>query len=130
MCTGRGPLQAHHPDLRDVLQHTLYLAPDAVRVDVLDGVVTLRGEVRRKTTLPVVLRLCRTVDGVVAVHNQLRYTFDDTGEVEPAPRCTAFCNRKRVPVGPVRATSARTMLAAPGRIDSPVPGDAPLRGRP
>ena len=70
--------------VHDVLQHTLYLAPDAVRVDVLDGVVTLRGEVQRKSTLPIVLRLCRTVDGVVAVHNQLRYTFDDAGEVEPA----------------------------------------------
>ena len=70
----------------DVLQHTLHLAPDAVQVDVQDGIVTLRGEVRRKSTLPVVLRLCRTVDGVVAVHNQLRYAFDDAGEVEPATR--------------------------------------------
>ena len=57
--------------VHDVLEHTLRLAPGAVRVEVLDGVVTLRGDVARAGTLPVVLRLCRTVDGVVAVHDRI-----------------------------------------------------------
>jgi CBS-domain-containing membrane protein len=71
--------------VHDVLQRTLSLAPDAVRVDVLDGVVTLRGAVHLKSTLPVVLRLCRTVDGVVAIHDQLRYTLDDgRTDLEPS----------------------------------------------
>ncbi|MHA6764956.1 CBS domain-containing protein [Streptacidiphilus sp. PAMC 29251] len=68
----------------EVLQQTLHLAADAVRVEVLDGVVTLHGEVRRRSTLPVVLRLCRTVDGVVAVHSLLQHTLDDGADAEPA----------------------------------------------
>ena len=57
--------------VHDVLERTLFFAPDAVHVQVLDGVVTLSGEVGQRSFLPVVLRLCRTVDGVVAVHDQL-----------------------------------------------------------
>ncbi|MEY9966825.1 osmotically-inducible protein OsmY [Streptacidiphilus sp. MAP12-16] len=60
-----------------MLERTLYLAPTAVRVEVTDGVVTLRGEVLRQSLLPIALRLCRSVDGVVAGHDQLCYTFDD-----------------------------------------------------
>ena len=70
--------------VHDVLERTLFLAPDAVHVQVLDGVVTLTGEIGRRSTLPVVLRLCRTVDGVVAVHDRLTDSFDDH-RTEPGP---------------------------------------------
>jgi len=70
--------------VHDVLERTLLLAPDAVHVQVLDGVVTLTGEIGRRSTLPVVLRLCRTVDGVVAVHDRLTGSFDDH-RTEPGP---------------------------------------------
>jgi CBS domain-containing protein len=60
-----------------VLERTLFMAPNAVQVEVSDGVVTLRGMVGRQTTVPIAVRLCRSVDGVVAVHDQLRYSFDD-----------------------------------------------------
>ena len=71
--------------VHDVLERTLFLAPDAVHVQVLDGVVTLSGAVGRGSTLPVVLRLCRTVDGVVAVHDRLTPAFDDRhAEAGPA----------------------------------------------
>ncbi len=62
----------------DVLGQTLWLAPDAVRVAVQDGVVTLTGKVEQKSLIPIVERLCRSVDGVVSVHQTLTYTLDDT----------------------------------------------------
>ncbi|GAA1248501.1 CBS domain-containing protein [Kitasatospora nipponensis] len=62
----------------DVLGQTLWLAPHAVEVTVHDGVVTLAGRVEQKSLIPVVERLCRSVDGVVAVHHTLGYTIDDT----------------------------------------------------
>jgi CBS-domain-containing membrane protein len=61
----------------DVLEHTLYLAPDAVSVQVLDGVVTLRGKLERRSLVPITVRLCRAVDGVVTVHDHLRFDVDD-----------------------------------------------------
>ncbi|MFJ9776571.1 BON domain-containing protein [Kitasatospora sp. NPDC101157] len=59
-----------------VLDHTLWLPPDAVHVSVDDGVVTLTGTVDRKSLIPVIERLCRAVDGVVAVHHTLQHTSD------------------------------------------------------
>lgn len=63
--------------VHDVLQETLLIPPDQVQAQVRDGVVTLRGTVERQSLVPVAVRLCRSVDGVVAVHDQLRYVFDD-----------------------------------------------------
>ncbi|WP_327068604.1 CBS domain-containing protein [Kitasatospora sp. NBC_01302] len=62
----------------DVLGQTLWLAPTSVEVTVHDGVVTLTGRVEQKSLIPIVERLCRAVDGVVAVHHTLGYTVDDT----------------------------------------------------
>lgn len=64
--------------MHDVLGETLWLAPTAVEVTVHDGVVTLAGRVEQKSLIPIVERLCRSVDGVVAVHHTLGYTVDDT----------------------------------------------------
>lgn len=55
---------------QDVLCATLNLPSDAVQVDVRDGVVTLTGRVEERTLIPVIDRLCRSVDGVVAVHGR------------------------------------------------------------
>lgn len=62
----------------DVLGETLWLSPDLVRVAVDDGVVTLTGKVEQKSLIPIVERLCVSVDGVVAIHQNLDFTFDDT----------------------------------------------------
>ncbi|MFI9722661.1 CBS domain-containing protein [Streptomyces sp. NPDC052396] len=70
---------------RDLLQHTLGLAPSAVTADVSEGQVTLTGTVEARSMIPVIERLCRSVDGVVAVHQHLTYTSDDTGGRFPAP---------------------------------------------
>ncbi|MEU3772462.1 CBS domain-containing protein [Streptomyces sp. NPDC032472] len=57
--------------LEDVLTHTLRIAPSAITVDVKDGLVTLSGTVPRPELLPVVVRLCQSVDGVVDVDSRL-----------------------------------------------------------
>lgn len=63
--------------LEDVLTRTLRLSPSALTVDVTDGVVTLSGTVPRSSLVLVVLRLCRSVDGVVDVVNRLTFEQDD-----------------------------------------------------
>jgi CBS-domain-containing membrane protein len=63
--------------VEDVLTRTLQLGPSALSVEVTDGVVTLSGTVGRRMLIPVVVRLCHSVDGVVAVINRLGYESDD-----------------------------------------------------
>lgn len=62
----------------DILVHTLGIPPTAVTAHVVDGRVTLRGTVERRSTIPVVVRLCRSVDGVVEVSEHLDHRVDDT----------------------------------------------------
>ncbi|GGN48525.1 hypothetical protein GCM10011579_001250 [Streptomyces albiflavescens] len=62
----------------DVLIRALGFPPDTVTAHVVDGRVTLRGTVDRKSVIPVALRLCRGVDGVVDVLEDLRFEVDDT----------------------------------------------------
>ncbi|MFC5720907.1 CBS domain-containing protein [Streptomyces gamaensis] len=69
---------------RDVLERTLGLDPSAVAVEVVEGQVTLTGTVGARSVIPVVERLCRSVDGVVSVRRHLTYTADDTGSPFPA----------------------------------------------
>ncbi|MFJ4342725.1 CBS domain-containing protein [Streptomyces sp. NPDC088915] len=56
---------------RDVLSGTLRLARGTVRVSVTNGVVTLTGRVDERADVSVIVRLCRWVDGVVALHESL-----------------------------------------------------------
>ncbi|CAL9340147.1 CBS domain-containing protein [Streptomyces sp. enrichment culture] len=64
--------------LEDVVTRTLGLPPSAVTVDVNDGTVTLSGTLERKSLVPILVRLCETVDGVVEVDDRLAYESDDT----------------------------------------------------
>ncbi|MFF3625002.1 CBS domain-containing protein [Streptomyces sp. NPDC002467] len=57
--------------VEDVLTRTLHIAPSTITVTVEDGLVTLSGLRPRRELLPVVLRLCQSVDGVVAVDDRL-----------------------------------------------------------
>ena len=43
-----------------------------------DGVVTLGGEVERKSMIPLAVRMARAVDGVVDVVDQLAFSIDDS----------------------------------------------------
>ncbi len=63
----------------DILTGTLRISPTDVTVHVVDGCVTLQGDVERKSTIPVLTRLCRSVDGVVSVSAELDARIDDTG---------------------------------------------------
>lgn len=56
---------------RDVLERILALDEGTVAVEVLDGVVTLRGHVPDPRLVPVVVGLCQGVDGVTAVNAHL-----------------------------------------------------------
>lgn len=62
----------------DVLVRTLGIPPDTVTVHVVDGRVSLKGTVETKSLVPVVVRLCQGVDGVVDVTAELRHRVDDT----------------------------------------------------
>jgi CBS-domain-containing membrane protein len=70
----------------DVLGGTLWLAPRTVDVTVHDGVVTLAGVLPRRSMVLIAVRLCRSLDGVVAVHEELGYTEDDTDPCLERPR--------------------------------------------
>jgi len=56
----------------------LMLTPEhPIAVDVSDNVVTLRGEVDRKSDVEVLGRLTQELDGVIGVVNQLSYRWND-----------------------------------------------------
>ncbi|WP_327365557.1 CBS domain-containing protein [Streptomyces sp. NBC_01217] len=63
---------------RDVLQRTMGFAPSAVTAEVSEGQVVLSGSVEFKSLIPIVDRLCRSVDGVVSVAEHITYRTDDT----------------------------------------------------
>lgn len=62
----------------DALLNALWLPADAVEVTVDDGVVTLAGTVARKSLIPIIDAMCRSLDGVVAVRQTLGFDVDDT----------------------------------------------------
>jgi CBS domain-containing protein len=69
----------------EILTRTLGLAPGAVTAEVTDGRVTLTGTVGSRSTIPVAVRLCESVDGVVDVEARLGYLVDDVSGT-PAAR--------------------------------------------
>lgn len=64
--------------LGEVISKYLGCDPDRADVAVTDGIVTLRGEVERKSMVPLAARMARSVDGVVDVVNELAYAIDDS----------------------------------------------------
>ena len=65
-------------EIIDNLIPTLMLTPEPIGVEVQYNVVTLHGEVDRKTDVEILGRLTREIDGVVEVVNRLNYRWDDT----------------------------------------------------
>lgn len=61
----------------DLLDRTLGIGPDEVTVRVTDGRVHLHGTVDRRSLVPVLVRLCEGVDGVVQVTADLAHRTDD-----------------------------------------------------
>ena len=62
----------------DVMVRTLWMDPELVSVTALDGVITLKGIVGRRSDIPILTRLIGGVDGVVGISSSLTYRFDDT----------------------------------------------------
>jgi CBS domain-containing protein len=67
-----------HRHLVDTLAPQIERDQLAVEMDVTDGIVTLRGEVDRKSRAAGLLGVVRSVAGVIGVHDELTYRFDDT----------------------------------------------------
>jgi CBS domain-containing protein len=70
-------------ELRDEIAGTLVPAlvsssASGVSVDVRTNIVTLSGEVDRKSDVEVLIRSTRDLDGVVDVVDRLKYVWDDT----------------------------------------------------
>ncbi|ALO92390.1 transport protein [Streptomyces hygroscopicus subsp. limoneus] len=63
----------------EVLTRTLGLDPAAITVQVTDGRVTLTGFVPHRSLIPIAVRLCESVDGVIDVTDRLAADADDTG---------------------------------------------------
>ena len=64
--------------IREVFTDYLRTNPVLVRVDVTEGMVTLAGEVEKKSMIPLAVRMSRSVDGVVDVADELTFAVDDT----------------------------------------------------
>ncbi|GLW48851.1 hypothetical protein Stsp02_45130 [Streptomyces sp. NBRC 14336] len=61
-----------------VLTRALGLPPHSADVSVHDGMVTLAGQVERRSDIALAIQLTWRVDGVVGVVNELTYRVDDT----------------------------------------------------
>ncbi|MEV5989607.1 CBS domain-containing protein [Streptomyces sp. NPDC052051] len=62
----------------DLLHRTMGLTPTEVTVEVREGQVALGGSVEFRSLIPIIERLCRSVDGVVSVSAHIAYRTDDT----------------------------------------------------
>jgi CBS-domain-containing membrane protein len=69
---------------QEVLLRAMWMDPDTVVVDVRDGVVTLTGQLERRSLAPIVVSLVRGLDGVVEVVDRLTYEVDDSPIMVPS----------------------------------------------
>lgn len=70
---------------REVLVDALWLDPHTVDVAVCEGVVTLSGQLERRSDATVAVATTRRVDGVVDVVDDLTYRFDDRHGTSAGP---------------------------------------------
>ncbi|GGZ19489.1 CBS domain-containing protein [Streptomyces poonensis] len=63
--------------IHEVLVRTLWLAPRSIGVSVTEGVVTLAGQLERKSETEIAVSMTRQIDGVVAVVDRLTWRLDD-----------------------------------------------------
>jgi len=64
--------------VRRLVHDALWDDPLAVHAEVHNGIVTLTGELERRSLVSIAAQFARTVDGVVGVVNRLGYRADDT----------------------------------------------------
>jgi CBS domain-containing protein len=73
----RSDEEIEHEISDDVLLHTLWVDPDAVSLVILDGEVTVAGEIENRTTAELIVGYIRRVPGVVGVQSRLTWKVDD-----------------------------------------------------
>ena len=69
---------------QEVLLRAMWIDPDTVVVEVRDGMVTLTGQLERRSLIPIVISLVRGLDGVVDVVDRLSFEFDDSTITVPS----------------------------------------------
>jgi CBS-domain-containing membrane protein len=74
----------HREIAQEVVVGTMWLDPATIEVQVNRGVVTLGGQVDRKSTKEILAELVRRVDGVVGVQDRVAYVQDDRS-IPPGP---------------------------------------------
>jgi hypothetical protein len=62
----------------------MWVGPDSVTVQVRDGVVTLTGQLERRSLIPIVVSLVHGIDGVVDVVDRLTFELDDSPIMVPS----------------------------------------------
>lgn len=76
--------------IEELLGHELLVDPARVEVEVSDGIVTLTGQVERRSLIPIMVRLTGATEGVLRVQDWLTFELDDTG-LQPSSS-----NRQRI----------------------------------
>ena len=69
---------------QEVLLRAMWVDPDTVTVKVRDGVVTLIGELERRSLIPIAVSLVHGIDGVVDVVDRLTFEIDDSPIMVPS----------------------------------------------
>ena len=69
-------------DVEELLERKLLVAA-GVEVEVRDGIVTLTGQLERRSLISILVGLADGIEGVVRVEDWLTFAFDDTG-VQPS----------------------------------------------
>jgi CBS domain-containing protein len=81
-------------DLREeisqgVLLRTMWMDPREFTVTVDQGIVTIRGEVERSSSIPILIGIIRSVPGVVDVIERVSSRLDDDRQPTPPPYIVA-----------------------------------------
>ncbi|MEV6538822.1 CBS domain-containing protein [Streptomyces sp. NPDC051665] len=73
----RPDAEIHEEVVQDVLGRTLWVPPHGIDVSVAEGVVTLTGQLERRSETDIAVSMTRQIDGVVAVVDKLTHRLDD-----------------------------------------------------
>ena len=84
----------------NVIEHTMWLDPDELTIEVREGLVRIAGTVDRRSTATILEKLIRLVDGVDGVANYLTWEFDDSSiqpgrTDDPEPGAASLTARER-----------------------------------
>ena len=79
----------------DVVRRTLWIDPDTIRVVVRAGIVTVEGQIERRSLIPVLERLVLSTEGVVAFAQDLSYLTDDTAPADLSTPWTTLMPKAR-----------------------------------